>query len=208
MNRAESGALRGLGQWRIVDLPSGVLLPAGSLSTNFVATSLYFLAPDRKRFVPELRWLPRRDLAAAAVEALLDGPGDWLATGTFSALSDGMMPADGGVVLEDETVTVTLDAAAAGLGEQDRSLAVAQLNATLSRIEGVSSVVVMAGDEPMGEPASIQEPDADGGAVVGLSAGAVVQGTSSFNSKKICEYSVSTFGVTTCLKSDVASVFA
>lgn len=172
-------ATDGLGQWRIVDLPSGVLLPAGSLSTNFVATSLYFLAPDRKRFVPELRWLPRRDLAAAAVEALLDGPGDWLATGTFSALSDGMMPADGGVVLEDETVTVTLDAAAAGLGEQDRSLAVAQLSATLSRIEGVSSVVVMAGDEPMGEPASIQEPDADGGAVVGLSAGAVVQGTSS-----------------------------
>ena len=172
-------ATDGLGQWRIVDLPSGVLLPAGSLSTNFVATSLYFLTPDRGRFVPELRWLPRRNLAAAAVQALLDGPGDWLATGASSALPDGMTLAAGGVTLEGETVTVTLDASAAGLGEQDRSLAVAQLNATLSRIEGVSSVVVMAEDQPMGEPAPLPEPDADAGAVVGLSAGAVVQGTSS-----------------------------
>ena len=172
-------ATDGLGQWRIVDLPSGVLLPAGSLSTNFVATSLYFLTPDRRRFVPELRWLPRRNLAVTAVEALLDGPGDWLAAGASSALPDGMTLAADGVTLEGETVTVTLDATAAGLSEQDRCLVVAQLNATLSRIEGVSSVVVMAGDQPMGDPASLQEPDADPGAVVGLSAGAVVQGTSS-----------------------------
>lgn len=172
-------ATDGLGQWRIVDLPSGVLLPAGSLSTNFVATSLYFLAPDLRRFVPDLRWLPRRNLVSSAAAALLDGPTDWLAAGALSALPDGTGLAADGVTLEGETATVTLDAAAADLGEQARSLAVAQLTATLSRIEGVASVVVMAGDESLGEPAPLREPDAEAGAVIGLAGGAVVQGTSS-----------------------------
>jgi len=95
-------ATDGLGQWRIVDLPSGVLLPAGSLSTNFVATNLYFLTPDRTRFVPDLRWLPRQDLAASAVAALLDGPTDWLAGGGAGGGGGG----GGGGGARERTMTV------------------------------------------------------------------------------------------------------
>ncbi|EGQ73004.1 GerMN domain-containing protein [Actinomyces sp. oral taxon 448] len=168
-----------LGQWRIVDLPPGVLLPTGSLQTNFMATSLYFLTPDRARLVPELRWLPRGDLPTSTLVALLGGPADWLAPGVASALPREAGLAADGVVLEDGTATVALDGAVAELDSQERALAVAQLAATLGRLEGVSSVVVTADGESMGDPVPLPQPDAPVDTVIGMSAGSVVRGTSS-----------------------------
>lgn len=166
------------GQWRIVDLPSGVLMPSGSLSTNFVATSLYFLTPDLARFVPELRWLPRRNLSASVVSALLEGPAQWLAPGAVTAFPANVALATDGVVVEGETVTVGLDATAGEIDSRSRSLLAAQLTTTLVQVEGISTVVVKVGSDTITDPAPLPAPDTGGGAVLGVSAGAVVQGTS------------------------------
>ena len=52
-------ATNSTGQWRIVGLPHGILLPLSRLMQNFAVSSLAFLSRDRSRFVPELRWYPR-----------------------------------------------------------------------------------------------------------------------------------------------------
>ena len=67
-------ATNSTGQWRIVGLPQGILLPFSRLMQNFAVSSLAFLSRDRSRFVPELRWYPRSSQADSLVSGLLAGP--------------------------------------------------------------------------------------------------------------------------------------
>nr|WP_313902156.1 hypothetical protein [Actinomyces sp. oral taxon 169] len=79
-------ATNSTGQWRIVGLPHGILLPLSRLMQNFAVSSLAFLSRDRSRFVPELRWYPRSSQADSLVSGLLAGPSDWLAKGASSLI--------------------------------------------------------------------------------------------------------------------------
>ena len=79
-------ATNSTGQWRIVGLPQGILLPFSRLMQNFAVSSLAFLSGDRSRFVPELRWYPRSSQADSLVSGLLAGPSAWLSKGAFSLI--------------------------------------------------------------------------------------------------------------------------
>ncbi|PHP52414.1 LpqB family beta-propeller domain-containing protein [Actinomyces ruminis] len=171
------------GQWRIAELPAGMLLSDGDLSTEFADAPLYFLTPDRERLIPELRWLPRHELPRRLVEALLGGPSAWLAAGVVTAVPDTAAVGDDGVVVETGTAKVNLT----GLGALDRAqseLLVAQIRATLAGATSdggfqVQEVAVRADGQELGTAAALPAVDADPGAVVGMCAGAVVQGTAS-----------------------------
>ncbi|MDU0349547.1 spore gernimation protein, partial [Actinomyces sp. MRS3W] len=62
------------GQWRIAELPEGMLLNDGDLTRSFSSRPLYFLTSDHERLVPDARWLPRHELPRRLIDALLHGP--------------------------------------------------------------------------------------------------------------------------------------
>ncbi|MDO4899410.1 LpqB family beta-propeller domain-containing protein [Actinomyces sp.] len=174
------------GQWRIAELPAGMLLSDGDLTADFAAERLYFLTPDRARLVPELRWLPRHELARRLIEALLEGPSAWLAAGVYTAVPEGAGVGDDGVVVENGAASVDLTGLAAA-GAQNREqieLLVAQISATLAGVADddtgqVQDVTVRGDGQDLGAAAALPAVDAAPGAVVGMCAGAVVQGTTS-----------------------------
>ena len=59
------------GQWRIAQLPGGVLLPEPAFDQEFSAYLLHFLSFDRERAVPELRWASLRTAAPTLMRLLL-----------------------------------------------------------------------------------------------------------------------------------------
>ncbi|WP_237564115.1 LpqB family beta-propeller domain-containing protein [Actinomyces sp. 432] len=172
------------GQWRIAELPAGMLLSDGDLSAGFASAPLFFLTPDHSRLVPELRWLPRHEFPRRLIEALLGGPSHWLAAGATTAVPEAAAVGDDGVVVEAGVANVDLT----GLGGphalegSQAALVVAQIRATLvgaADITQVRGVVVRADGEELGGAAPLPAVDAAPGAVVGMCLGAVVQGTTS-----------------------------
>ncbi|RJF41491.1 spore gernimation protein [Actinomyces sp. 2119] len=174
---AYSLAKNSTGQWRIVQLPDGILLPYGRLTQHFAAHSLCFLSRDRSRFVPELRWFPRTRLARALVEGLIGGPSPWLASATTSLMPRNAGLTKEGVSIEDQVATVHLTSESDPGSSQGRGLLVAQVEQTLTAVGEISEVEVLAGATSLGQAQDLPALVPDVGGVIGMSGGAVVRGT-------------------------------
>ena len=172
-------ATNSTGQWRIVGLPHGILLPFSRLMQNFAVSSLAFLSQDRGRFVSELRWYPRSSQADSLVSGLLGGPSDWLRQGTTSLIPRNAERASRGVVVEAGTATVHLSADSDPATEDARRLMVAQIEQSLLQISGIDRVRVLAGTVDLGTAAQLTPLAPEVGGIVGMSEGAVVRGTGS-----------------------------
>ena len=179
------------GQWRIGELPGGVLLPDPVFGQEFSAYLLHFLSFDRERAVPELRWTALRTAAPTLMRLLLGGPSDWLAPGADTLVPPGLrllggldapLPADG-------AVTVSVSSEAAALDPTGRALLVAQIERTLTQVAGIHSVSVRAlGDEEdprdadagtaLGGAADLDAAPGASGQAIGMSGGNVVRGLS------------------------------
>ena len=179
------------GQWRIAQLPGGVLLPEPAFDQEFSAYLLHFLSFDRERAVPELRWASLRTAAPTLMRLLLGGPSDWLAPGAGTLVPSGLrllggldapLPADG-------AVTVSVSSEAAALDAADRALLVAQIERTLTQVAGIRSVSVRAlgdGEDPrdadagtaLGGAADLDAAPGASGQAIGMSGGNVVRGLS------------------------------
>lgn len=170
-------ATNSTGQWRIVGLPHGILLPLSRLMQNFAVSSLAFLSRDRSRFVPELRWYPRSSQADSLVSGLLAGPSDWLAKGASSLIPRNAERAGRGVVVEGGTATVHLSADSDPASEDARGLMVAQIEQSLIQISGIDHVRVLAGTVDLGAAAQLTPMAPEVGGIVGMSEGSVVRGT-------------------------------
>ena len=170
-------ATNSTGQWRIVGLPHGILLPLSRLMQNFAVSSLAFLSRDRSRFVPELRWYPRSSQADSLVSGLLAGPSDWLAKGASSLIPRNAERAGRGVVVEGGTATVHLSADSDPASEDARGLMVAQIEQSLVQISGIDHVRVLAGTVDLGAAAQLTPMAPEVGGIVGMSEGSVVRGT-------------------------------
>ncbi|MFC2573036.1 MAG: GerMN domain-containing protein, partial [Actinomyces oris] len=169
-------ATNSTGQWRIVGLPHGILLPLSRLMQNFAVSSLAFLSRDRSRFVPELRWYPRSSQADSLVSGLLAGPSDWLAKGASSLIPRNAERAGRGVVVEGGTATVHLSADSDPASEDARGLMVAQIEQSLIQISGIDHVRVLAGTVDLGAAAQLTPMAPEVGGIVGMSEGSVVRG--------------------------------
>jgi hypothetical protein len=133
------------GQWRIKDVPDGLILTSRQFLDQFRRVSLFFLTPDAQFLVPDPRWYPAVNLATSVVKGLLAGPAPLLRDAVRTAVPQG-------VVLTPEAVTVKDGQAAVDLGPAgvvqaaDHDLLVAQIQETLvQQVAQVRTVAVQAG---------------------------------------------------------------
>ncbi|MDR2565327.1 MAG: LpqB family beta-propeller domain-containing protein [Bifidobacteriaceae bacterium] len=127
-------------QWRISDLPDGIVIPADVFWGDYVATRIYFPSADGQFLVPDQRMFTRARAATAAVKEFLNGPPPYL-TGAVSAV----VPS--GTRLMTETVKVTnrvavvnLSSAISRASETARATVLACLKSSLTALPTVDSV--------------------------------------------------------------------
>lgn len=157
------------GQWRIDELPDGVLLNQSNFANLFRSVTLYFPTPDRSHLVPDVRWYVRETAATFAVRTLLEsGPAPWLRDAVTTAHL-GSTRLEGESVLVDATGTavVELSASFMDLPRADQALVLAQIEAVLTRgsSSGVSEVQVQVQGVQIAVPADdtlLRDPAPDG----------------------------------------------
>lgn len=107
MARQESGSSEELdiqlekidGQWRISEVPNGVVVPADNLEKLYQPYNLYFLDPGGDYAVPDPRWFPDRPgVSTQLMRALLDGPSPSLEGAVQTAFPDAAQLVDGSAV--------------------------------------------------------------------------------------------------------------
>lgn len=164
-------------QWRIAVLADGLLISDLNFKQTFSWSPLYFLTEDATTLVPDTRWYPFEERAAAVVRGLLAGPSGWLGPAVTTAFPDGAALGPGGVVVQDGIAVVDLSGAAGAVSDEARGLMLAQLHATLSAITAVSSVQLTVDGERLdsGEQARELELPTSVASPVMLSNGALVR---------------------------------
>lgn len=170
------------GDWRIAHAPDVLVVNARRFEQQFRPTSLYFLSPDQKMLVPEVRWFRDRNLPTAVVRALLAGPSTWLQDAVTTEVPPGTeLKPEAVSFVRGGVAEMTFEPAAA-VQDADRGLLLAQLAASLRPL-GVTTLNVRAGvSGPFleGEPDVLSTPDAGeleilvGGQTLGLVDGAPV----------------------------------
>lgn len=129
------------GQWRIVSLDDGVFLSENAFSQQFIETPLYFLAPDSNALVADLRYYPRRTFATSAMNGLLAGPSEWLASGVHTAVPTGTKLLKSVDVVDGEA-TVDLSSVVLAASAKERAALLKQITRTLKASSSVRSVVL------------------------------------------------------------------
>lgn len=124
------------GQWRISELPDGVVVPLGAFQDNYRTVRTWFVDPTRRVAVPDVRHLPAYPAAAQparVLQLLIDGPSEALRGSAGSMLPAGarlrsnLSPGTDGVLVVDLT----------GLGDLDdgqRRLLAAQIVLSLNEV--------------------------------------------------------------------------
>ncbi|MGF0117707.1 LpqB family beta-propeller domain-containing protein [Promicromonospora sp. Marseille-Q5078] len=137
------------GEWRIQQLEDGLMLPTAFFGQAFHPTTLYFPTPDLTWWVPDTRWFPRQTWRTDATGEILAGPPEWLQDSTTAVIPEGTSLAiDAVTVGDDGTIDVSLTSTISQATAEQRSLAVAQLQATLAEGEG-RTVVLSDGNTPL-----------------------------------------------------------
>ncbi|UGT64112.1 MtrAB system accessory lipoprotein LpqB [Nocardia asteroides] len=142
------------GEWRIDELPDGVVMDNAAFAKAYQRHALYFLDPNGSSLVPDLRWVsvPPAQRTQRLLDLLLDGPQPALTENVRTvvappvALRGAVTKANG----DPEEVGVGLGgvridlAGAAALAPRDRELLAAQVVATLSAAEVLGPYVLLA----------------------------------------------------------------
>ncbi|KQS99806.1 LpqB family beta-propeller domain-containing protein [Cellulomonas sp. Leaf395] len=143
-------------EWRIAATPDGLILQQEDFARSFRPASLYFLSPDQKFLVPEERWFPTKNLRTSIVRELLDGPSAWLQDAVVTAVPDGVELNPEAVLVDEEGVAVVRLEPALAVTRADRDLLIAQIDASLRPVPGISSVQVFARDVPLEGSATLE----------------------------------------------------
>ncbi|MGA8118124.1 MAG: LpqB family beta-propeller domain-containing protein [Actinocatenispora sp.] len=123
--------------WRIANPPAETLLSTDAISSEYDAVTVYFVSPDQRTLVPDLRYLPAtmrpEKRRTVLVDALLDGPSRWLGQAAVSAIPD-RTKRRGNVVSSNNGLIVNLTSDASDAN--DPVLMSAQLAWTLRTVMG------------------------------------------------------------------------
>ncbi|GAA4416895.1 MtrAB system accessory lipoprotein LpqB [Georgenia halophila] len=136
------------GEWRIVELEDGVLLPVANFQSVYTQSVLYFLTPDHEALVPEVRWFPQQNVATSLVSALLEGPSPWLAPGVTTMVPVGTRLVVESVLLTEGVAHVDLSVDSLAAEGMERALLYTQIQATLSGVPNVQEVEITAAGTP------------------------------------------------------------
>ncbi|QNG19429.1 MtrAB system accessory protein LpqB [Rhodococcus triatomae] len=177
------------GEWRINELPQGVIMDRAQFLNTYQRKSLYFVDPTGATVVPDPRWVYAEpdQMAAQLVGLLIEGPKSALAPAVRNELGDGVSlrapitKADGrsaGVGVGLGGVRIDLQGVR-GMDPQSKSLLAAQLVWTLANAEVAGPYVLLADGQPLDErfadgwttaDVASMNPLATAGAAVGLHA--------------------------------------
>jgi Lipoprotein LpqB beta-propeller domain/Sporulation and spore germination len=95
------------GQWRISNLPDGIVISRTNFNELFASYPVYFFDPDFRYLVPDVRWFPTSaTVEDRIVSALLAGPVDWLQQGVVSTAFPLGLQLGSPVVVRGGTATV------------------------------------------------------------------------------------------------------
>ncbi|MEV0245371.1 MtrAB system accessory lipoprotein LpqB [Nocardia sp. NPDC050712] len=149
------------GQWRIDDLPDGVVMDKAAFAKSYRRYALYFVDPSGSSLVPDLRWIaaPKNELAARLLTLIGSGTQPALAPVVRNqltppvALRGDITKANG----DPDEVGVGLGgvridfAGAANLSPRDRELLAGQVVLTLAGAEVLGPYMLLADGKPLDE---------------------------------------------------------
>lgn len=130
------------GQWRIAELPDGIMLDSAQFEALYVSHMLYFYDPTYTYAVPDTRWmLNAPGQSSNIVKALLAGPAPYLKGAVVSAFGSEAQLGNLGVTTTAGTAEVDLtEATFSGASHLNRQRMHQQLNMTLTRLAGIDNV--------------------------------------------------------------------
>jgi hypothetical protein len=142
------------GQWRISDLPDGIVLSRTSFENFFDAYPVYFFDPDYRYLVPDVRWFPTgATVQDRIVSALLAGPTDWLQQGVVASAFPAGVKLGSPVAIRNSTATVDFTADAASTKEPALGRMLRQLEESLLSTN-IANVAMTARGAPLPVPDS------------------------------------------------------
>jgi hypothetical protein len=148
------------GQWRISDLPQGLVLGPGDVERGYRSAYLYFLTRNFDTLVPAPVTIPfsASGLATQLVSGLLAGPTTWIAPAVRTAFPEGTRLALGSVPIVDGVAEVQLTREVLNADDATRQKLSAQLVWTLRQLPEVTGVRITVNGQALTVPsvASIQ----------------------------------------------------
>jgi Lipoprotein LpqB beta-propeller domain/Sporulation and spore germination len=142
------------GQWRISDLPNGIVLSRTSFENSFNPYPIYFFDPEYRYLVPDIRWFPTESTVQdRIVSALLAGPSAWLGQGVVATAFPAGVQLNPPVSVRNSTATVDFSANAATAKAQVRGRMRLQLEQSLQKT-GITAVSMTARGAPLVFPDS------------------------------------------------------
>jgi Lipoprotein LpqB beta-propeller domain/Sporulation and spore germination len=157
------------GEWRISQAPNLTILIRPVFDVIFKSYSIYFYDQPRTHLVPDLRWFPSRaSTATRMINALLDGPSQWLKPAVVSAIPVGTALSLSSVTVANGVAAVDLNAKVLSLKAPDKQLMKAQIRATLSQLPNVYgvSISVERGPQEILDRTDVQPSKISGNAVI------------------------------------------
>lgn len=164
-------------QWRIAELPDGIIITRTDFATAFEQRELYFLDGTGRFVVPDPRFFVRggRVQSTQLVERLIAGPNPWLAPAVQNQLQDVALASN--VLVTGRTAQVVLDEVGQRSTQALEGMS-AQLAYTLLGQISIQSLEVTVDGTPLQLPnvGRVQDlsdwlgfdPDADAGAITGV----------------------------------------
>ncbi|OKL47282.1 hypothetical protein BSR29_06600 [Boudabousia liubingyangii] len=139
-------------QWRIAQLPSGLILAESTFRSAYNKQSLFFLSPDAKNLVPDVRWVPRAKATSYLAELLLAGPSDELKGAVGTAVPAGATLVSHQVPMDGNEAQVRIQAPDSSLDPVTASLLQWQLDRTLKQESSVLNVAVSINGQVLTSP--------------------------------------------------------
>ncbi|MQA77088.1 MAG: hypothetical protein GEV10_01165 [Streptosporangiales bacterium] len=136
------------GEWRIGSLPGNLMLTETDVVTAYTPFDLFFFGKSADVLVPDSIVLSAADQDSwptDVVRALLAGPTTAVEHGVETAIPKGTVLERAPVLDENGTMTISLGGAASTLSGSPRRRMIAQIAATMMRVDGVSRVSVQTG---------------------------------------------------------------
>lgn len=156
----EMGMEREDGEWRIDELPDGLIIAEFTFSREYEPHNVYFFDPGLDVLVPDPVYLPQNENAATLLaQRLLSGPSDWLSPAVRTSFPESTELAVDAVPVQARRATVELSADAGLATPEERELMTAQLVWTLSELPDVDEVMVNSGDIPLPQGGAPATPD-------------------------------------------------
>ena len=139
------------GEWRIDDVPEGLLLTQTDVDRALRSFAVYFFNPTFDTLVPDARMIPvvGAGLATTLVRRLVAGPSEWLQPAVRTGFPDGVKLNIDAVPIESGIARVDLTANARAADDATRQALSQQIVWTLRQLPDVVAVDITAAGQPL-----------------------------------------------------------